>query len=181
MGIKNYLIEGSSGTGKTTVATELERRGYHVVHGDRVLAYVGDRETGLPLAGLPPDVDRAVWNYAHWISPVEKVRAIANDRIHPVTFFCGGSRNFHKFLNLFDKVFVLDIDPETLNRRLDSRPDEPGFAADERAVVLRYHRSGEHFPSGTKIDVTGTVPSVSTRYWRNWTESGGCERWAGKR
>ncbi|MGO6676370.1 nucleoside kinase, partial [Rhizobium leguminosarum] len=26
MGIKNYLIEGGSGTGKTSVATELERR-----------------------------------------------------------------------------------------------------------------------------------------------------------
>ncbi|MDW9477139.1 hypothetical protein GOA69_33865, partial [Sinorhizobium meliloti] len=46
MGIKNYLIEGDSGTGKTSVGTELERRGYHVVHGDRVLAYVGDPETG---------------------------------------------------------------------------------------------------------------------------------------
>ena len=44
MGIKNYLIEGGSGTGKTSVATELERRGYHVIHGDRVLAYVGDPE-----------------------------------------------------------------------------------------------------------------------------------------
>jgi len=38
MGIKNYLIEGGSGTGKTSGATELERRGYHVIHGDRVLA-----------------------------------------------------------------------------------------------------------------------------------------------
>lgn len=38
MGIRNYLIEGISGTGKTSVATELERRGYHVIHGDRELA-----------------------------------------------------------------------------------------------------------------------------------------------
>lgn len=35
MGKKNYLIEGVSGAGKTTVANELEKRGYHVVHGDR--------------------------------------------------------------------------------------------------------------------------------------------------
>ena len=42
MGIKNYLIEGVSGTGKTTVAEELQRRGYHVLHGDRELAYWGD-------------------------------------------------------------------------------------------------------------------------------------------
>ena len=33
MGARNYLIEGVSGSGKTTVAEELERRGYQVIHG----------------------------------------------------------------------------------------------------------------------------------------------------
>ncbi len=49
MGVRNYLIEGVSGTGKTSVATELQRRGYHVIHGDRELAYKGDPETGEPV------------------------------------------------------------------------------------------------------------------------------------
>lgn len=48
MGVRNYLIDGGSGTGKTTVATELQRRGLHVIHGDRELAYHGDQETGDP-------------------------------------------------------------------------------------------------------------------------------------
>ncbi len=85
MGIKNYLIEGGSGTGKTSVATELERRDYHVVHGDRVLAYVGGPETGQALAGPPTGADRVVWGYEHWIWPVDKVRAIAADTTHPIT------------------------------------------------------------------------------------------------
>ncbi|MDF2837716.1 MAG: hypothetical protein K0Q63_3356, partial [Paenibacillus sp.] len=29
MGIRNYLIGGVSGAGKTTVCKELQRRGYH--------------------------------------------------------------------------------------------------------------------------------------------------------
>lgn len=160
MGIKNYLVEGGSGTGKTSVAKELERRGYHVVHGDRVLAYVGDPETGEALSGPPIDADRIVWNYAHWIWPVDKVRSLVADTTHPVTFFCGGARNFPKFLNLFDKVFVLDIDVETLNRRLDGRPNEPGFEPDERALVLRYHKSRKYLPAGITVDTAGTVPSV---------------------
>jgi len=49
MGVRNYLIEGVSGTGKTAVAEEIQRRGYHVIHGDRELAYHGDPETGEPL------------------------------------------------------------------------------------------------------------------------------------
>ncbi len=38
MGIRNFLVEGVSGSGKTSVATELQQRGHHVVHGDRELA-----------------------------------------------------------------------------------------------------------------------------------------------
>ena len=37
MGRRNYLIEGLSGTGKTSVCDELQRRGYHAIHGDREL------------------------------------------------------------------------------------------------------------------------------------------------
>ena len=46
MGRRNYLIEGLSGTGKTSVCDELQRRGHHAIHGDRELAYQGDPETG---------------------------------------------------------------------------------------------------------------------------------------
>ncbi len=46
MGVKNYFIDGVSCSGKTSVCDELQRRGYHVIHGDEELAYWGDRETG---------------------------------------------------------------------------------------------------------------------------------------
>ena len=46
MGVRNYLIEGVSCAGKTTVCDELIRRGHHAVHGDRDLAYQGDPVTG---------------------------------------------------------------------------------------------------------------------------------------
>lgn len=51
MGARNYLIEGVSCSGKTTVCDELLRRGFQAIHGDRQLAYQGDPETGLPLPG----------------------------------------------------------------------------------------------------------------------------------
>ena len=41
MGIRNYLIEGVSGTGKTSVCKELQRRGYYAIDGDTELAYQG--------------------------------------------------------------------------------------------------------------------------------------------
>jgi len=45
MGKRNFLIEGVSSTGKTSVCKELQRRGYHALNGDRELAYQGDPET----------------------------------------------------------------------------------------------------------------------------------------
>ncbi len=52
MGVRNYLIEGVSGTGKTTVCDELLRRCYDAINGDRELAYRGDPKTGEPLEGF---------------------------------------------------------------------------------------------------------------------------------
>src|ERR1700712_2894154 len=78
MGIKNYLIEGVSGTGKTSVAEELQRRGYHVIHGDRALAYRGDPKTGEPLDGLAQtsEADGVAWAHKHWIWDVDKVKSL---------------------------------------------------------------------------------------------------------
>ena len=52
MGKRNYLIEGVSSTGKTSVCNELQRRGYHAINGDKELAYQGDPETGKPTDGF---------------------------------------------------------------------------------------------------------------------------------
>ncbi len=53
VGIRNYLIEGVSGTGKTAVCKELRQRGYHAINGDTELAYQGGPDTGEPTAGVP--------------------------------------------------------------------------------------------------------------------------------
>src|SRR5690349_10936878 len=98
MGVKNYLIDGVSGSGKTSVCTELQRRGYHAIHGDRELAYRGDQETGLPVAGLPHE-HSADFIAEHHIWHVDKVKALIANRDAAVTFFCGGSRNSAKYID----------------------------------------------------------------------------------
>lgn len=153
MGRRNYLVEGVSGTGKTSVCRELQRRGHHAVNGDTDLAYQGDPETGAP-------IDSAV--HEHHIWDVDRVRALTADDREPVTFFCGGSRNFAKFIDLFDGVFVLDVDLETLHRRLDQRPpDEWGSQPSERALVVRLHATREDVPgAGVVIDATQPLEDV---------------------
>jgi len=62
----------------------------------------------------------------HHIWNVDKVKALVADQSNAVAFFCGGSRNFIRFMDLFDQVFVLEIDMDTLTRRLVQRPKPSG-------------------------------------------------------
>ena len=164
MGKRNYLIDGVSGAGKTAVATELQRRGYQAIHGDRELVYRGDPETGLPMApetGTPT----ATWMSDHQIWDVEKVKAYIANQDEAVTFFCGGSRNFSKFIDLLDGVFVLDIDLDTMNRRIDERvaldPTDFGGKPEERELAMRLHRTKEDIPkNGIIIDASAPLARV---------------------
>ena len=164
MGVRNYLIEGVSGAGKTTVAEELQRRGYHVIHGDRKFAYYGDPETGAPVPPPGPidDPETLAWYYARWIWPEDKLRALIADRTHPVTFFCGGARNAHKFADLFDGIFVLTLDADTLKARVAHRgDDEFGGKPLELALVLQVLETGDGLPpDAIAIDSTRPVDRV---------------------
>ncbi|HBF28373.1 AAA family ATPase [Rhizobium sp.] len=152
MGVRNYLIEGVSCSGKTTVCEELLRRGYHAVHGDRALAYQGNPQTGERLEGSCHE--HHIWN-------VSKVKSLIADKSVAMSFFCGGSRNIHHFIDLFDAVFVLDVDLDTLNSRLTARlSDEFGAKPDERALILRLHATKEDTPAGVMIDANAPVGHV---------------------
>lgn len=165
MGVRNYLIEGVSGAGKTSVAEELQRRGYHVVHGDRNFAYYGEPLTGEPITERPvhaSEVDAVAWDFGRWIWPLDKVAAIIADRAEVTTFVCGGSRNRDRFIALFNAVFVLEIDAETLGGRLARRGDDEFGGKDaERALVLDLLASRADAPQGAiSIDATAPVARV---------------------
>lgn len=157
MGVENYLIEGVSGTGKTSVCRELRRRGHHAINGDTELAYRGDPRTGEPLADGSPH-ESHIWD-------VDAVASLVADRGHAASFFCGGSRNFPRFVHLFDRVFVLVVDLETLERRLAERPPtEFGGRPEERELIRRLHATTEDVPRlGVPIDATAPIERVVDR------------------
>ena len=168
MGIRNYLIEGVSGSGKTAVAEELQRRGYHVLHGDRELKYRGDPKTGNPVSepAHKSEMDKAVWQQEHLLWDIDKVKSVIADHSIPISFFCGGSRNFHRFIDLLDGVFILEVDDlDTLYRRLDERvardPTDWGGKPEERELVKRLHRTKEDLPKGgVSVDATAPIERV---------------------
>lgn len=157
MAVRNYLVEGVSGSGKSSVCAELMRRGYSTVNGDKELAYQGDPETGIPVEGFAHQTH--IWD-------VEKALKLINDKNNKVLFFCGGSRNSHKFINEFDRVFVLDVDNETIKERLATRAEVSwgnnwGKSKEQLELVLKLNETKEDIPrDGILIDATKPLEEV---------------------
>ena len=153
MAVRNFLVEGVSCTGKTSVCRELRERGHFAINGDDELAYQGD-----PATGRPTDTRL----HEHHIWDVEKVRAIAASQSEEVAYFCGGSRNFSTFIDVFDAVLVLEVDLHTLQQRLGERPKgEFGGGQTERDLIMRLHQTKEDVPGdGITIDATAPLALV---------------------
>ncbi|MCB0355683.1 MAG: hypothetical protein KDD40_01680 [Bdellovibrionales bacterium] len=174
VGKRNYLIDGVSGVGKTSVATELGKLGYQAIHGDRELKYRGDPETGEPVT---PDTNppTAKWLSEHQIWDIGKVKSYISNKDFEITFFCGGTRNYHKFVDLLDGIFILDVDQETMMKRIDERvaidPTDFGATVEERELILDLHTTKQDIPkNGVIIDARQSLEEVVKsilRYTKN--------------
>jgi hypothetical protein len=145
MAKRNYLVEGLSGAGKSSVYEELIRRGYKAISTDRAWAYHADPATGLP--GGPIHHDNFMWDQQKAVSELESPEP-------ELLFVCGSSRNRDRFLPYFTKIFNLRIDDDTMRRRLQERTDDTGRLAkrsrtyaqakSERRETGRSHRCGRY-------------------------------------
>jgi hypothetical protein len=157
MGIRNYLIDGGSGTGKTTVCNELQRRGYQAIHGDRELKI--NPKTNEVTGGLVPGYDLPpLWD-------LEKVNVLIANHQEAVTFFCGGCSNSSKFIDKLDGIFVLEVDDiRTVMKRIDERilvdPTDWGAKPEEREIIMRAHQMKKAAPAELAIDASAPVESV---------------------
>src|SRR5919199_1115633 len=148
MAKRNYLVEGLSASGKSSVYEELIRRGYTAISTDRAWKYYADPDTGL--RGGPRHYDNSMWDEERAVSELERPEP-------EVLFVCGSSRNRDRFLRYFTKIFNLRIDDDTMRRRLQERTNNDfGKSSEERERMLRLNRSDEK-PTGA-IDVDASQP-----------------------
>lgn len=113
------LVTGGVAAGKSTVAGELQKRGF--------IAYDADSLPGLsrweddqgnevqPLENPPRD-----WfTNHHWNWQAEKLKELL--QAEATVFVCGSSSNFRGFLELFDEVILLEIAIPELAKRVATR------------------------------------------------------------
>ena len=148
-------IDGLSGTGKTTAAAELTKRGYKALDADAAFGYWGDPETG-----EPTDVQHQL----NWIWDLSKVEALAKESVDDTVFVCGGAMNQDKIRDIFDKRFTLVIDDETLKHRLATRTNNDfGKHPDDLARQLEWNQGTVEYAKrigSVVVDATQTVNAV---------------------
>ena len=145
MAKRNYLVEGLSGAGKSSVYEELIRRGYSAISTDRAWKRHAGPDAGLPILG-----DNSLWDGQRAVAELESPEP-------DVLFVCGSGRNRDRFLPYFTEVFNLRIDDDTMRRRLRERTNNDfGKQPEELELMLTLNRSDEK-PAGA-IDIDATQP-----------------------
>jgi len=120
-------VTGNPGSGKSTVAAELARRGFNAVDPDNDpdLSHWQDASGRRVEIQSAPDEE---WLRSHrWVWSRRRLEELLAAGPYPV-FVCGIARNQHELLDLFTQVFLLTIDEETQEHRLmaHDRADPPG-------------------------------------------------------
>lgn len=133
-----YFITGRKGSGKTTVIKLLQERGFTAYNTDDLpeATKLQNKETGEVIPWPEEKVDWAtyVWN---WQRPeIEKL--LASDE----NVFLGAIvSNQSEYYPLFDKVFVVTVDSETLRQRLESHEHASHHLPGEIERMLADHES----------------------------------------
>jgi gluconate kinase len=148
MAKRNYLVEGLSGAGKSSVYEELIRRGHKAISTDRAWSFSADPETGLP--GGPVRHDSWMWDQQKAVSELESPEP-------EVLFVCGSGRNRDRFLHYFTQIFNLRIDDDTMRRRLQERTDDDWPLGREGVELMLELNRRDEGPAGA-IDVDATQP-----------------------
>jgi len=148
------LITGYPGTGKSSVAKELQRRGHVAYDTEAMRGYMHAEsiQTGIRIP-LPQPVPRGWFGTTggyNWDIP--RVTELLNT--YDDVFICALADNQERLYELFDKIFLLTLDEVEMEQRLRSRNTtsygkDPGELAD----ILTYH---QHFEESL-LNGTGAI------------------------
>lgn len=162
--MKRVLLTGMSGTGKSTLITELARRGYKAIDAD-----ADEWSEWVPLDDAADPFNPAVgpdslWRNRDWVWREDRIQRLLEVEDTEVLFLGGTASNQGKFRAKFDHIVLLSAPVTVLMERLSSRTiNSYGKDPDERLRILQHLQTVEPLlrrAASVEIDTTPPVDRV---------------------
>lgn len=162
--MRAFLVTGNPGSGKSTVAAELSRRGFVALDPDYdpELSHWLDSEGHRTDLQDGPAAPTEEWLLTHrWVWSRPRLEELLGSGDAPV-FVCGIALNQHELLNLFIRVFLLRIDERAQEERLlaHDRSHPPGRSEAGRQQIREGRATFEtEMLQRGAIPLDGTLPT----------------------
>jgi thymidylate kinase len=159
--MKKIYITGVSGTGKTTVAKELEKHGFYTISIDEVenLCSWVHQVTGEKHGGKYTELTLEFVDEHDWICDIEYLNKLLDKNLD-IAFVLGMAGNQDEFLHIFDKIILLQCSPETFCKRIENRTDN-NFGKDKKIqqqILARYEAYAEKMMTKGAISIDTEKP-----------------------
>lgn len=134
------LITGVSGTGKSTIAKALKERGINAIDFADIpnLCYWRDKTTKERVEYITSE-DADLLNSRERVCDIDKMNEILN-QYEDLIMTGVASNNQDEYFGLFDKVLLLQCNPETFVHRLKTRASVFGKTQTEQNFIVEWQK-----------------------------------------
>jgi len=155
----NYLITGVAGTGKSTLAKELRRRGYAAYDTDEGFSYYANKETG-ERATRPHEPTPEWYEQHHRIFDENILENLFKKHRDETLFICSIAANQSKYYPEFDKLFLLTAPNEIITHRLGTRTNNyfGKHPLELQRVIGRHQQFDEELLADGAVAIDSTRP-----------------------
>lgn len=119
--MKKVFITGMSGSGKSSIAAELSRRGLAVFDIDKVMGSCNWYDSNGKVADYHSGVSKKWLSEHQWICDFDQIKDLVKKLKRAEVFIVGITDNQSDFIDYFDQIFLLQISDNDLLNRLKSR------------------------------------------------------------
>jgi broad-specificity NMP kinase len=143
--MRKFYITGAPGTGKSTVAEELEKHGIPYIDLDRTedrLTHWRNKGTS-EISHWHAGIGTEFFENNSYLCDVKKLVSVLDTFKNNVVVM-GVVDNQFEFLDLFDKVFLLQCSEETFIKRITERKSHDfGYEESERKWIVGWYKDFE--------------------------------------
>ena len=157
--MKNYLITGVAGTGKSTVAKELRKLGYAAYDTEEGFSYYVDKDTGERCA-YPSEPTQEWYDKHERVFDERILMNLLKKHADEPLFIASITANQAKYYDRFDKIFLLTAPDDVITHRLGTRTNNyfGRHPLDLQRVIGRHEQFDDELKAVGAITISSTKP-----------------------